>query len=108
MTLRHQGTHAEAFVVNDTDRKKGKLHEVFKPSFDCKNCWNNKIIEQKLTYMHNNPCTGKWNLAKSPVDYIHSSACFYTTGKQRIYKLLNYMLLEDMNLTTLVQKDEQL
>jgi hypothetical protein len=95
-----------AIGVNNTDKQKGKLHEVFKPSFDCKECNSNRLIEQKLTYMHNNPCTGKWNLALNAIDYIHSSANFYATGKQGIYTLLNYMQLEDINLTTLVQKDQ--
>jgi len=40
------------------------------------------------------------------VDYMHSSANFYVTGKQGIYTLLNYMQPEDINLTTLVRKDE--
>ena len=32
--------------------------------------------------MHENPCKGKWNLCKSPVDYIHSSCNYYLTGEQ--------------------------
>jgi hypothetical protein len=27
--------------------------------------------------MHANPISGKWNLAPSAVDYLHSSAAFY-------------------------------
>ncbi len=40
---------------------------------------------QKLSYIHNNPCSGIWKLAESPVDYIHSSAKYYATGEQGIY-----------------------
>ncbi|HMT76034.1 MAG TPA: hypothetical protein PKA77_18310 [Chitinophagaceae bacterium] len=32
---------------------------------------------QKLNYIHDNPCKGKWNLAAATVDYEHSSAKFY-------------------------------
>ena len=35
---------------------------------------------QKLNYIHNNPCKGKWMLAASPIDYKFSSAGFYETG----------------------------
>ena len=45
-------------AVNKTDRQKGKLHEVFEPSFDCKECYGEKMINQKLNYMHGNPCRG--------------------------------------------------
>ena len=86
--------------VNSSDRKRGKLHEVFEPSFDCKECYSFEFINQKLNYMHNNPCSGNWNLAKSPVDYQHSSAKYYITGEQGIYHVTNFMELEDIDLTT--------
>jgi hypothetical protein len=62
----------------DAKRKaKNKQHEVWELSFDWKYCNSYKSIKQKLDYMHNNPCTGKWNLSESPVDYLHSSAKYY-------------------------------
>jgi len=85
--------------VNATDKSRGKLHEVFEPSFDCKECWSKEFINQKLNYMHNNPCTGIWNLVQSPVEYEHSSAKVYITGEQEIYKVKNYLELEDIDLT---------
>jgi hypothetical protein len=85
--------------VSSSDRKKGKLHEVWKDSFDWKECSSNEMIVQKLDYMHDNPCKGKWNLIESPVDYIHSSAKYYITGEQGIYPVTNYMELEDIDLT---------
>lgn len=49
-----------------TDRKKLKLHEVFEDSFDIKECTTKKFIKQKLNYIYNKPCSGKWMLADSP------------------------------------------
>src|SRR5215216_6271081 len=49
-------------AVTDSDRKRGKLHQVFESSFDTKELRTKKFIEQKLSYMHSNPCTGVWNL----------------------------------------------
>lgn len=34
--------------VNKTERQRGKLHEVFEPSFDWKECLTDDFIEQKL------------------------------------------------------------
>lgn len=42
-----------------------------------------KVIFQKLEYLHNNPCRGKWMLSNSPVDYGYSSCQFYETGNDR-------------------------
>jgi REP element-mobilizing transposase RayT len=86
--------------VSASDKKRGKLHQVFAPSFDCKECRKDFFIEQKLAYMHRNPCTGKWNLAASPEQYAHSSASFYLTGKGGVYEVMNYKALEDIDLTS--------
>ena len=62
-------------------RSRGKLYEVFEPSFDCKYCYGDNFIEQKLNYIHNNPVKSKWQLAESAVEYLHSSAYFTFTPK---------------------------
>jgi hypothetical protein len=56
-------------------------------------------LRQKLDYIHNNPCTGKWNLADCPENYIHSSAGFYYGGVQGIYPVDNIMNLMDIDLS---------
>jgi REP element-mobilizing transposase RayT len=85
--------------VNKTDRKRGKLHDVFEPSFDWKECYSDTFIEQKLNYIHENPCRGKWTLAKQPWDYRHSSARFYAFGEQGIYDVTSYGEMKDNDLT---------
>jgi len=76
--------------VGKTDKSRGKLHQVFEPSFDCKHCYGDDFIQQKLNYIHNNPVRGKWQLAESAVEYLHSSAKFYTEGKQGVYDVKWY------------------
>ncbi len=89
--------------VNASDKKSGKIHQVFEPSFDWKECQSNHFIEQKLNYMHENPCVGKWKLAGNPADYLHSSARFYIDDQPGVYEVTNYMELEDIDLTKLVR-----
>ena len=59
------------------EKSKGQLHKVFKPSFDAKPILTDHFLHQKLAYIHHNPTTGKWNLAKDFTAYEHSSASFY-------------------------------
>lgn len=61
-------------AVENKDRQRGKRHEVWQDSFECKECRTEKFIMQKLSYIHSNPCKGKWRLAVSPGAYAHSSA----------------------------------
>lgn len=90
--------HLSSFV-NKTDRKRGKMHEVFEPSFDWKECFSTRFIEQTLEYIHANPCRSQWNLASEPSEYAHSSAKFYLTGEQGMYAVVSYSKLEDIDLT---------
>ncbi|MFI5218584.1 MAG: transposase [Bacteroidia bacterium] len=81
-------------AVSFDEQRKGKLHEIFEPSFDCKPCYTNFFLEQKLDYIHHNPCSGKWNLADEFTNYKHSSAVFYELDEACEYKIDDYRLLE--------------
>jgi len=85
--------------VNPSDKKRGKLHEVFEASFDIKECYSLEFIKQKLNYIHFNPCTGKWNLADMPEGYVHSSAAFYRNGIQGIFPVDNIMDIMEIDLS---------
>jgi REP element-mobilizing transposase RayT len=85
--------------VETKEREKNKKHEVWEDSFDWKECRTHHFMQQKLDYMHDNPCKGKWNLAPAPVDYVHSSAKFYITGEQSVYRVTSYLELDDIDLT---------
>jgi len=49
-----------------------------------------KILEQKLDYIHNNPCQGKWLLADNPTLYKYSSSSFYENEDQTFPFLTHY------------------
>ncbi|UAY50624.1 transposase [Ferruginibacter albus] len=42
--------------------------------------WSREVAKQKLNYIHNNPVSGKWQLAKNDISYYYSSAKFYEDG----------------------------
>lgn len=86
-------------AVKAKDKERNKKHEVWQDSFDWKDCRTHDFIKQKLHYIHDNPCRGKWNLAATPCDYAHSSARFYTTGEQFAYAVTNFLELDDIDLT---------
>ncbi len=73
--------------VSASDKRKGKLHELYEGTFDLKLCHSYKFVKQKLDYMHANPVIKKWNLAINATDYIHSSAKFYETGEPGVYEV---------------------
>ncbi len=86
-------------MVNNTDKKRGKLHEVFEPSFDCKEMRSEKFVYQKLDYLHQNPCRYKIILAAKPENYFHSSAAQYAGSNNIAYAITIYTDLQDIDLT---------
>ncbi|HMT75962.1 MAG TPA: hypothetical protein PKA77_17950, partial [Chitinophagaceae bacterium] len=89
--------HQLHLSVEAKDKERNKRHEIWEDSFDWKECRTNAYMLQKLNYMHDNPCKGKWNLAAAPLDYEHSSARFYIVGAHASYRVLNYCELADID-----------
>jgi REP element-mobilizing transposase RayT len=76
--------------VKDFEKIRGKKHQIFIPNSDIKLCYSEKIIIQKLDYMHANPVKGKWNLASDITTYPYSSASFYELNIQGIYPICHF------------------
>lgn len=52
-------------------------YKVFTDRYDSLLIQSEKFFFEKLNYIHNNPCQGKWSLVDNPEDYIYSSASNY-------------------------------
>ena len=52
--------------------------------------FSREMLEQKLTYIHNNPLQEHWNLAVSPEAYYYSSAFDYAHSVNRFSILTDY------------------
>jgi REP element-mobilizing transposase RayT len=81
-------------AVSKSDKIRGKRYEIFRDSFDIQHCYSQKFINQKLKYIHDNPCAKKWMLASSPLAYAHSSALFYEEGQNLNYPVVSWLTLE--------------
>ena len=78
-------------LVTDREKKKGQVHKVFKDSFDAKAIITHPFLLQKIKYIHNNPVSGKWMLAKDFIEYEHSSASFYEIQLVKYFKPMHYL-----------------
>ncbi len=52
--------------------------------------WSQEFFQQKLEYIHNNPCRPKWQLSSNPENYLYSSASFYFNEDNRYPFLSHY------------------
>lgn len=80
--------------VTHSDKKSRKLHQVFKPSFDTRLILDEKMLFQKMDYIHHNPVRGKWNLVNDFVLYPHSSVEFNEMGTLCQFQATHYAQIQ--------------
>ena len=78
-------------LLTEREKKKRQLHKIFEDSFDAKAIFTQPFLLQKINYIHNNPVTGKWMLAKDFAEYELSSASFYEIQLVRHFRPMHYM-----------------
>jgi putative transposase len=64
------------YEVNAANKK----HEIWQRDSLGIEIYSRAVAKQKLDYIHFNPVSGKWQLAKDDISYYYSSAKFYETG----------------------------
>jgi putative transposase len=79
------------FVIDGNSRVLGILrkegervkqeYKVWEDSYDARDVFSIKFLQQKMDYIHHNPCQPQWKLVKSPEEYLWSTARFYLDGK---------------------------
>jgi hypothetical protein len=72
-----QSPMQELLLVNAKDRK----HQVWERNSLSISLWSDKVLWQKIDYIHQNPV--KAGLCKYATDYYYSSAAFYFRGNRR-------------------------
>jgi putative transposase len=76
----------EQYRVNAKDRE----YQFWERNALSIDLWSQKVFEQKLNYIHNNPLQEKWQLVEFPEKYKYSSAKFYMTGVDEFGLLTHY------------------
>lgn len=56
-----------------------QYHKIWDDDYNAKDVFSIEILQQKLDYIHHNPCRSHWQLSETPEEYIWSSARFYLT-----------------------------
>ena len=67
----------EKLLDNFVSTQKDRAFQIWERNPLSVELYNLNIVNQKLEYIHQNPCTEKWMLSKFPDDYKYSSCRFY-------------------------------
>jgi putative transposase len=81
------------YEVNAANKK----HEIWQRDSLGVEIYSREVAKQKLDYLHFNPVSAKWLLAKDDLGYHFSSARFYESGVDEFGFLKNIFMLFDGN-----------
>jgi len=56
-------------------------YKVWEDGYDARDVFSMKFLQQKMNYIHHNPCQPQWKLVDYPEDYLWSMAGFYLADK---------------------------
>jgi putative transposase len=72
-------------IIKSVGGKSGKnQYKVWEDGYDARDVFSQGFLEQKLDYIHSNPCQLQWRLVEQPADYQWSSASYYLEGRPTI------------------------
>ena len=71
--LKHNPLLLESFKVDKKDRE----FQFWQEKALSIAVYNDKVLQQKINYIHNNPLQRQWRLVEKPEDYKYSSAYYY-------------------------------
>jgi len=77
------------FIVNKADRK----YQFWQRNTLDIEVFSEKMFDQKLAYIHNNPLQKHWKLVDDPVKYKYSSASYYEKNIDEFGILTSYYLV---------------
>jgi putative transposase len=61
-----------------------QAYKVWGEGYDARDIFSTKFLQQKMDYIHQNPCQPQWKLVENPEDYFWSTAGFYLADKSCI------------------------
>jgi len=69
-----------SFLRNEGQAVKQE-YKVWEDGYDARDVFSIKFLQQKMDYIHHNPCQPQWKLVEKPEDYLWSTAGFYLADK---------------------------
>lgn len=71
-------------VLKREGEKVKQEYKVWEDRYDARDVFSTEFLQQKMDYIHHNPCQPQWKLVESPEEYLWSTAAFYLDGKPGI------------------------
>jgi REP element-mobilizing transposase RayT len=68
-------------ILRREGEKVKQEYKVWEDNYDARDVFSIGFLQQKMDYIHHNPCQPQWKLAEAPELYLWSTAGFYLDGR---------------------------
>jgi REP element-mobilizing transposase RayT len=68
-------------ILKKEGEKVKQEYKVWEDGYDARDIYSIEFLQQKMDYIHYNPCQPQWKLADVPEEFLWSTAAFYLRGK---------------------------
>ena len=68
-------------VLKKDGEKAKQEYKVWEDGYDARDIYSIEFLQQKMDYIHHNPCQPQWKLVELPEEYMWLTAGFYLNGK---------------------------
>lgn len=72
--------HKVLGILKTEGQRVKQEYKVWDDDYDARDVFSVKFLQQKMDYIHNNPCQQQWKLVEAPEEYLWSTARFYVAG----------------------------
>lgn len=76
-----EGNNKVLEALRQEGEKVKQEYKVWEDSFDARDIFSIEFLQQKMDYIHHNPCRPQWKLVGTPEEYLWSTAGFYLAEK---------------------------
>ena len=76
-----EGNNKVLSLLQKEGKKVKQEYKVWEDSYDARDVFSIEFLQQKMDYIHHNPCQTHWKLVETPEEYLWSTAGFYFSGK---------------------------
>ena len=81
----HEFQAEENTKMIDFVQKEGEAvkqeYKIWEDGYDARDVYSREFLQQKMDYIHHNPCRPQWKLVETPEEYPWSTASFYFAEK---------------------------
>lgn len=76
-----EGNEKVLVILRTEGQKVNQEYKIWEDDYDARDIFSVPFLQQKMDYIHQNPCQPQWKLVESPEQYLWSTASFYLDGK---------------------------